>query len=775
MLNFANLNDVEFEYLCQDIMQKKLNCSLRRFAQGRDGGVDLTDSVIKRNIVVQVKHYVNSSVDALVGALKQELDKIKKINPKQYFICCSKNLSPQKVKEIYELFVNYMASDKNIITLNEIEDYLNAPDNIDILSKHYKLWLDSTGILEQLGNNDIFVDCESLLSNIENDKKYFVRTKIFNRCLDCLAHNKTIFITGDPGVGKTITSKMLVMHYATAGYRVRYTTNSSDLKELKKALSRSPEQKEIILVDDCLGQAYFEMKETQNEELLSLIKYISLSKNKLLVLNSRVTIYQEAKDRKPELVKSLENGEFKVFIIDMNAISNIEKAKILYNHLYFNNTQPQYFNAIREEYKYRKIILHPNYNPRLIEFICNPNRYIGVNANEYYNFITRQLDNPKQIWKDEYERRLQKVDRILLSTIYSLSDKEVPITLLKTCFDKAIYDERIIDKTINQFEASLTRLLGGFISIVDKKGSKMISMANPSINDYLDGRLKENATEKNILISNAIHIWQFKRLMTNREFEDWAVSLIISHQDNNVIFENENQKKAFVANYIAKGKVCDIYFRETVHSYLLNPCHFIIARETIRSLTCVIKGLLDDKLYEFYDIKTLLMENDGLIKILSVNDLDDVIEIVRLLDKKFQDFADRNVFIEIATEQVENAISTYCDSYTDVSDFDVDIDDIVRRSFTSEEDFDEDYAADKLSEEVCELILEHVHDEIDLLPSDIEISSEFIDNLTIGTCGVSEAISDYMSEARYDEMLEYKDYLGGESEWNEIDFIFKRK
>lgn len=30
MLNYGNLNDVEFEYLCQDIMQKKLNIALHR-------------------------------------------------------------------------------------------------------------------------------------------------------------------------------------------------------------------------------------------------------------------------------------------------------------------------------------------------------------------------------------------------------------------------------------------------------------------------------------------------------------------------------------------------------------------------------------------------------------------------------------------------------------------------------------------------------------------------------------------------------------------------
>ena len=61
MLNYASLNDVEFEYLCQDIMQKKLDTELHRFARGRDGGIDLADDIHKKTIIVQVKHYMNSS------------------------------------------------------------------------------------------------------------------------------------------------------------------------------------------------------------------------------------------------------------------------------------------------------------------------------------------------------------------------------------------------------------------------------------------------------------------------------------------------------------------------------------------------------------------------------------------------------------------------------------------------------------------------------------------------------------------------------------------
>lgn len=46
------------------------------------------------------------------------------------------------------------------------------------------------------------------------------------------------------------------------------------------------------------------MKETQENELIQLIKFVYLHSNKKLLLNSRITIYQEAKARTLNLLKT---------------------------------------------------------------------------------------------------------------------------------------------------------------------------------------------------------------------------------------------------------------------------------------------------------------------------------------------------------------------------------------------------------------------------------------------------------------------------------------
>lgn len=279
MFNYKNLCDYEFEILCKDIMQKKLGVPLQIFARGRDGGIDITDDTVSKNVVIQVKHYINSKYSDLISSLKKEVSKVAELKPEKYYVCSALELTPANKTEIFNLFAGYMEGSCNILSLNDIDEYLQDPANMDIVRKHYKLWLESANILEEIDSRDIFIDCETLLYNIKEEQREFVETLSYRQCIDVLERNRLLMILGMPGTGKTMTTKMLALYYAALGYRIIYTTNG-DLQSIKKALSVDKESKEIILLDDCLGQYYFRMKDTQENELMSLIKYVLMHKNK---------------------------------------------------------------------------------------------------------------------------------------------------------------------------------------------------------------------------------------------------------------------------------------------------------------------------------------------------------------------------------------------------------------------------------------------------------------------------------------------------------------
>lgn len=770
MLNYENLNDVEFEYVCNDIMSRMLKTRLERFGAGKDGGVDLTNDAYKKDIIVQVKHYVKTDVKGLIRSLKSELPKIQELHPKQYYICCSKDLTPQNKSEIFDIFSDYMASTENIISRIEIDDFLSEEKNKDILRKHFKLWIESTNILTEILNNDIFIDCEALLYNIQNEEQLFVKTSAFEKAIDCLEKNNVLILLGNPGVGKTITSKMLVLQYAANGYRIRYTTDGADLASLKKAISTSKESKEVILLDDCFGQAYFNMKETQENELIALIKYVKMNPNKILIMNSRVAIYREATERTPNLVTSFENKEYKVYIIDMTNMSNLEKAKILYNHLYFKNVSNDFLFQIKIDKNYWKIIQHPNYNPRIIEYICTPHRLSNIIADEYMDFILKSLNNPEEVWKNEFERRLKDSDRILVTTLYSLSNSVISKEFLKTCYNHRIKSINGMDLSINQFERAISRLSGSFVKIFDKNGEQMISIANPSINDFIRAHIEQNQPEQSSMIDSSITVQQLKRLLNKTDFATKINQMFLSKEILNFRFESEKQKTDYIVYYVSKYKILDDDFKVYVHNYLKDVSDVDIYEYLPARKIRVLEGLLSEELCQFYELVGIFRDFNLVDEILGVLDLPDTIDFINAADWIFENYH-RGTYIVFIQDIVLNKFKDYCDEIS-VEEYDFLVSDIIEEC-KYEDERGSHIDADKAIENVEKLVKGKAKDQIDDynfdLPLDLTINQTNLDEIKIHVSGADAIVYSYLNDD-YDDDRRYDRY----SSDIEIDNIFNR-
>ena len=768
MLNYANLNDMEFEALCKDIMERMLNVSLWRFGPGRDHGVDLTDDVSTKSIVVQVKHYRDSTTDQLVRSLKKELPKVTELGPQQYYICCSRKLSADNINALYQHFQAYMVSARHIVTLIEIDDFLKQEANRDILKKHFKLWLDSTGILEELFNDDIFVDCEALLSDVDELQKIFVRTSAFDKALKVLESNQSLCIIGDPGVGKSITSKMLVLHYAAQGYRVRYTTDVTDLKSLKKSLRDDAAAKEVILLDDCFGQAYFEMKSSQSSELVALIKYVKLHPNKVLILNSRVTIFQEARERQQELVRCMDRKEFRVHVLDMNNLSEEERAKILYNHLAFSGIPDEYFQNIRIDRRYRSIISHRNYNPRIMEFVCNPNRYSKISTAQFFEYIMKQLDNPQEIWANEYDDRLQPADRILLQTIYSLTTTKVNADLVRRCFERRIAGISSIDKTLDQYSRSLKRLNEGFIKIIDNRGIQELSMQNPSVNDFLDSRLRVGTLERQNLIDSICTEKQL-RLIPENERIPYSIDLLQTGKIDTFIFTDPHQRIEFIGYRILCSKLCLEQYQNELFTYLVS----------LEYPFCPMPiNLLPHEICEFYHLKEFLCQSDNLYKILTKLTLADAIALINEIDSYFRVDGNKayhqqvTKFFGRAWKHSEYVFSV------EVSDYDHIVN--VEQAFSNPaclasdgETVEIDAVAAIIEDQVTEVAFRDFQSLLGSLPQPF---SHYADKLTtdhVFVDGADAMINDYIYENLFthasDEGVEESD-----EQYSSIDAIFER-
>jgi len=602
MYNLENLNDHEFEQLAKDIMEKMIGTKLHRFKKGRDGGVDLCDSNNSINHMIQVKHYLNSKWSDLRNSLRDEIPKVKKNNPQNYYIFCSIELSVQNKREIVNMFPNHAHNISHIIDKIEINDFLSNPINKNIIDKHFKLWFYSADLLSKINQKHYFIDSEELLFDIDEHVKRFVKTNAYIDCLKKLSESNVLLITGSPGVGKTTISKMLVLYYISKGYSVRYVSNNS-IKDLKNTLSYSPENKEIILLDDFLGQHYLNIRESTSNEIKALITYIENSASKKIILNSRITIMNEAEHSFIDFQRLMQMQKINQYIIDLDKMSYLEKAKILYNHLFFSNMSPSYFKVLKTNRAYEKIIRHKNYNPRITEYITNYYNLKGIELSEYLIFIIEKLDNPDEVWDDEFRNRISEVDRIFMHTLYSLTDTTVSMDIFRKAFDKRIYEDNI-KTTQNLFDDVSKRLGNSLIRISINKTSKTpyleVSVVNPSINDYMKKRISGNHNEQKSIVKFAKFIQQVDKIMSVNT--DDAKSFF-NHSE--VRLDSINRiTDYYYLSHIVKYNIFDLSYQNTIEEAFKNLC---INSSSLNEGLLV--DLVEHKIVDFYNLESILLKN----------------------------------------------------------------------------------------------------------------------------------------------------------------------
>ena len=709
MFNYKNLSDYDFEELCCDIMSKKLGVQLRTFANGKDGGIDATDDVSTHNIIVQAKHYINSSYSALYNTLKLEVNKVDNLKPNQYYVCCAKELTPGNIKDIYNLFSDYMKDSNNVIDLKVIDIFLKDQTNNEILMKHYKLWLESTQILGQISNRNIFIDCESFMDEIEKTSQYFVKTRYYDEAIKILDNNRILLLLGLPGVGKTVTTKMLALYYATQGYCIRYTTDG-EIINLKKVISESEDQKELIVLDDCLGQAYFKIKENKENELISLIKYVGRHKNKKIIMNSRITIYNEAKEHNELFSDFFEEKDKLIKCIDMNGLTMEEKGRILFNHLYFKGIPKDYYNNILQNKAYKKIVVHKNYCPRLMEFVTKEIHYKNVLPEDYSNYIMKCLDNPNEVWKSEYNDRIKKEDRILLTTMFSLTDTLVKYNILQRAYNARVKELSGLDITQNIYENSLKRLNGSMIKLVDKGNEKWVGAVNPSVNDFLRKNIYNNNLEQEDIRKHCTEYAQILKMFPN-SFEEY----IYSGQAEKLNYKSEREKYASILSYICKNKVLNQNCRRIIKSYLKELLPF--QAEDGWSYIEAVCILMSDEMNTFYSVKESICKTD-FIRMIGDMEYVDLSKLLKGL-KKYEVILNDSELINIIATRANESILDYCKNVEGENYYEeYDVKDLIE-SCVIENEIDYNLAHKYVEQYIIEDINEEIKKDFD------DISEEF--------------------------------------------------
>lgn len=564
--DFSQLSSLDFEELVKDLLQADWGGRLENFKPGRDGGIDIRAVHTGGNkTIVQCKHYIRSGFSNLASKLKtEELAKVQKLNPERYVLVTSLPLSAAEKDKIIEICAPYIKNSNDVIGQEELNSLLRK--HSDIEKSHYKLWLSSTAVLERVLHNAVHVKSEQLVEEVRKKIPLYVQNSSYPDALNVLNQYRYVIISGEPGVGKTTLADMLLYRYIEAGYKPIKVENPKEAYDMY-----SPEDKIIYYYDDFLGITYYgdQLGHNTVSSLIGLVELVRSSKNARMLLTTREYILVRASQKNERLGNS-ELTQAK-YCIKLSDYTRSIRARILYNHLYFSELDNKFLEEIEKQAAYKKIIDHPNYTPRIIEWMTKEHFLEGTQPENYPSFFIKTLTNPERLWEQPYLEQISDASRHLLLSLLSLGSKAEIKRLQKSFMpfhERACKSQNIAWKPTD-YNYALKELLGSFINI----DGNIVSFFNPSIKDFLETHVPKIVPACNDILESAVYMQQISILwmlsqvgsITHQEFLSNCEQSLLSAIEK----LHKNPTHLFVKS--AEGTACyydDIAFTSRINLYL---------------------------------------------------------------------------------------------------------------------------------------------------------------------------------------------------------------
>ena len=614
--DFSKINDKEFEALTCHLLSEQLGKRVERFKPGKDGGVDGRFFTYgKKEVILQCKHYLGSGYKALVAKLKkEELGKVVKLSPADYILVTSLPLSRANKKEIFGIFRKYMKSESNVYGQEDLDDLLDQFP--EIVEKHYKLWFTSTHVLKTLLNAAIKGRSEYEIERIAENAPLYIETVYHSRALKQLKERHVLIVTGEPGIGKTTLAENLCLYFASKGFE--FLDIESSLSEAESAYSRGARQ--IFLFDDFLGSNFLEAIENKKDShTVKFINRVANDKSKRFILTSRTNILNSGILHSAYFQNSsIKTSEFQ---LEVAGLTKIDKAQILYNHMWFSTLTPDFIEEIYKQKRYRKIIEHPNYNPRLVAFTTDSSRVPVDSADKYWQYIEDSLNNPKEIWSDCFKRQSNAYVRNLVC-LCVFNGGTIEEANLKASYRllNEIEGTRNPSHTMKDFDSMIRLCARAFLNRNRQKSRTFYSLFNPSLADYIINEFSSDTdkmadifqslrtrsaiqnlnalTEQSIIassLSDTIRQNWFNTAVTNSKSSAWSRSIVEEHL-------SDTTKREEIVEF-AKAELLRASIDEDMTT-LLNVL-WAFRASMPDSLTSFLKRLLDKDLLERDELASL--------------------------------------------------------------------------------------------------------------------------------------------------------------------------
>ncbi len=467
--------------------------------------------------------------------------------------------------DIYIYLTNVDLTQVDITSMKEIADKLEISHLVVIHFQHFEAFLDQNDRIKWqfprlLDISDIEVivkkalkeKSQAFLEELKDRMEVFANTNIFSKALDIFNKYNFVILYGPPKMGKTMIGTALCFISIREGYQIYDIIGPNDFFNLYKQ-----SEKQLFMCDDVFGPISYDhiISDSWVRDLSKIIRKID--KNHSIIWTTRNVILQEALE-KTRLYEYEEEIESEKVYVNVEDLTRVEKAHILYNHVKFSIGTQKIELRIKKyliQMKY-EIINHSNYSPELINKLCNfilPKINIVLDFDVFKNRILNFLNNPESDLIKNFDN-LEEDYRILLLCLFSLGQR-VQKKVLEKKFNKSM--EKLGIRQLGKFNSICKKLTGTYIKRRSYFREIDIQFSHPSIMDLIEAKwCEEKGIQDFFLMVGGNYILRelikkkalpskkrkafLETIFENEIFEEISLNLyIIAHEGSELFYDSD--------------------------------------------------------------------------------------------------------------------------------------------------------------------------------------------------------------------------------------------
>lgn len=523
--DFMTLSPEDFENLVADLLSREWGATLEIFKQGKDGGIDLRHSRVpagQPTTIVQCKRYAPHKYSELERSLIKEIEKLQRLKPERYVVATSTNLSPANKDSLCSELKPWCIGPQDIFGPHELNALLRKHE--DVQRSHFKLWMSGASVLERILHARIFNITDATIDAVKSQLSRLVVHKGFERARSLLEAQHHCVIAGNPGIGKTTVARMLMCHYLEQGYAPLVVLGDiSDAWDIVAKASASV-GKYVVLYDDFLGTFKFDEAKFEKNEDTSLMSFVEKARNSSnirFILTTREYILADARRLHGTFERQADQLAKCTILLEDYVRSN--RARVLFNHLYFSDLPESRLNLLVERKVYRDIVEHEHFNPRVVETVSAYANSNALTDEEYCDYVQKKFDDPSDLWAHPFENQISSIAREILVVLWSFAGA-VELEALREA-TRAFNSTDSASDIALKFRSALRELIGNFIACNRHEHAgggnqhvTFVQFQNPSVEEFVDRFLSSESAWTDTLAQSVTHFAQVERLY------GWATS-----------------------------------------------------------------------------------------------------------------------------------------------------------------------------------------------------------------------------------------------------------